>query len=128
MKPEKFLTVSTVLLSSRREFSVQEILSLLEEKGIGPSEYKNVEIGERGSWDPDYDIEDGGFVVVHRKQIENPNYEAEMEVFHLENQKELQREADRKKEGRIQEEASRARKAYKDLRRQQRIANSFMNT
>lgn len=126
MMPEKLLTVTTVLLSTGLDFSVQDLLSLLEQKNIDPSEYKNIEIGSRGSWDSDYDIEDGGFAVVHHRQVENPNFEAEMETFNRENQEDLQKEADRKKEGRIQEDAVLARKAYKELQRQKRISEKIL--
>lgn len=126
MMPEKTLTVATMLLSSGLDFSVQDLLSLLEEKNIGPSEYKNVEIGSRGSWDPDYYIEDGGFAVVHHKQIENPNFEAEMEAFSRESQEELERKAEQQKENRLYEDSIRARKVFKELSRQRRIASKTL--
>lgn len=108
------------------EFSIQQILSLLEEKGIDPSEYKNVVVDNRPSWDRDYDVEDGGFVLVHHKQIENPNFEAEMQALNRENEEQLRREADRKKEARIQEEVLTAKKAYKNLMRQKRISEKIL--
>jgi hypothetical protein len=124
MKPEKFITESVILLSSTLEFSVQELLSLLLEKKIDPTEYKNVMIDNREFWDRDYNGE--GFVVVHHKQIVNPNFEAEMEAFNRKNQEELERKAEQQKEKRLQEENIRARKVFKEFRRQQRIASKLL--
>jgi len=82
-----------------------------------------VYIDDLSSWDHDYE---SGTAIVYDEQVENPNFEAEMEAFLRENQEDLQKEADRKKEGRIQEDAVLARKAYKELQRQKRISEKIL--